>query len=84
MTASPGKLPPAAMSKPDNLDGSKAVRGEIVELDGSPSRLRRTWLIVAREAEIKWLPVGESAFLLWVLAVLLGVWLAVGFAFGLI
>ena len=84
MTASRGTLPPAGMSKPDNLDGSKAVRGEIVELDGPPSRLRRTWLIVAREAEIKWLPVGESAFLLWVLAVLLGVWLAVGFAFGLI
>jgi len=84
MTASPDTLPPAPMSKPDNLDASKAVSGEIVELDGPPSGLRRSWLIVAREAEIKWLPVGESAFLLWVLAVLLGVWLAVGFAFGLI
>jgi hypothetical protein len=84
MTASPGTLPPAPMPKPDNLDASKAVRAEIVELDGPPSRLRRTWLTVVREAEIKWLPVGESAFLLWVLAVLLGVWLAVGFAFGLI
>jgi hypothetical protein len=84
MTASLGKLGPGPMSKPDNLDGSKVLRGEIGELEGTPSRLRRAWLLVAREAEIKWLPVGESAFLLWVLAVLLGVWLVVGFTFGLI
>lgn len=84
MTASPGTLGPAPMSKPDNLDGARVVKPVTGELDGPPSRLRRAWLLVAREAEIKWLPVGESAFLLWVLAMLLGVWLAVGFAFGLI
>ncbi len=34
--------------------------------------------------ELKWLPVSESAFLLWALAVLFGVWLLVGYLLGLI
>ena len=34
--------------------------------------------------ELKWLPVSESAFLLWVLAGLFGVWLLVGYLLGLI
>ena len=34
--------------------------------------------------ELKWLPVGESAFLLWVFAALFGVWLLVGYLLGLI
>jgi hypothetical protein len=34
--------------------------------------------------ELKWLPISESAFLLWVLAALVGVWLLVGYLFGLI
>jgi len=34
--------------------------------------------------ELKWLPVSESAFLLWVLAALFGVWLLVGYLLGLI
>jgi hypothetical protein len=33
--------------------------------------------------ELKWLPVSESAFLLWVLAALFGVWLLVGYLLGL-
>ena len=33
--------------------------------------------------ELKWLPVSESAFLLWVLAGLLGVWLLLGYLLGL-
>jgi len=36
------------------------------------------------EVEISWLPVGESAFLLWVLVLLLAVWLGVGVALGLV
>jgi len=34
--------------------------------------------------EIKWLPISESAFLLWVLGLLLGIWLLIGVIFGLI
>jgi hypothetical protein len=36
------------------------------------------------EVEISWLPVSESAFLLWVLVLLLAVWLGVGLALGLV
>ena len=64
-------------------DPSQAVGGELVELDGADRPTRRTWFL-ASEAEVKWLPVGEAAFLLWVLALLIGVWLAIGFALGLI
>jgi hypothetical protein len=35
------------------------------------------------QVELKWLPVSESAFLLWVLAALFGVWLLVGYLLGL-
>jgi hypothetical protein len=64
-------------------DPSEAVGGEIVELDGAARPTRRTWFF-ASEVEVKWLPVGEAAFLLWVLALLIGVWLGIGFALGLI
>jgi hypothetical protein len=54
-------------------DPAKAVGGEIIEHgDGRPAR--RTWFRV-REVELKWLPVSEAAFLLWVLAILLFAWL---------
>jgi hypothetical protein len=36
------------------------------------------------KVELKWLPVSESAFLLWVLAALFGVWLVLGYLLGLI
>ena len=36
------------------------------------------------QVELKWLPIGESAFLLWILAALFGVWLLVGYLLGLI
>jgi hypothetical protein len=36
------------------------------------------------QVELKWLPVRESAFLLWVLAALFGVWLLVGYLLGLV
>ena len=35
------------------------------------------------QVEIRWLPVGEAAFLLWVLVLLLAVWFGIGFALGL-
>jgi hypothetical protein len=36
------------------------------------------------QVEIRWLPVSESAFLLWVLVLLLAVWLGIGVALGLV
>ncbi len=63
-------------------DPARAVRGEIVALD-SAGRRRRSWF-VSSQAKLDWLPVSESAFLLWVLLGLLGLWLLLGFALGLI
>jgi hypothetical protein len=58
-------------------DAAAAAAGEIVELDelGRPIKRRRFFL--TRE-ELPWLPVGEAAFLLWVLAALVCVWAVVG------
>ncbi len=39
---------------------------------------RRRTLFVLTQRELPWLPVGEAAFLLWVLVVLMLIWLAVG------
>jgi hypothetical protein len=36
------------------------------------------------QVELKWLPVSESAFLLWVLAALVAIWLLVGHLLGLV
>ena len=44
---------------------------------------RRVWFRV-EEVEVSWLPVGEVAFLLWVLVLLLAAWLGVGIALGLV
>jgi hypothetical protein len=43
----------------------------------------RIWFRV-EQVEISWLPVGESAFLLWVLVLLLAAWLGIGVALGLV
>jgi hypothetical protein len=64
-------------------EASRAVRGEFVEYDATSKQARRAWFRL-EQAEIKWLPVGEAAFLLWVLAVLLVVWLGIGAALGLV
>jgi hypothetical protein len=64
-------------------DPAQAVRGEILEHDAEEGRTRRTWFFL-EEVEIKWLPVNESAFLLWVLLGLAVVWVAIGIALGLI
>jgi hypothetical protein len=54
-----------------------AAGGEIVEDDGTGNEQRRTWFRI-EEVELDWLPVRESAFLLWVLALLATAWLAIG------
>jgi hypothetical protein len=36
------------------------------------------------EVEVSWLPVSESAFLLWVLVLLIALWLGLGVALGLV
>jgi hypothetical protein len=64
-------------------DPARAVRGEVVEHDEGSGRKRRTWFFLD-EVEIKWLPVRESAFLLWVLLALLLAWVVIGLALGLI
>ena len=64
-------------------DPGKAVRGEMVDLDAESKPTRRTWFRL-EEVEIKWLPIRESAFLLWVLVLLLAVWLGIGVALGLV
>jgi hypothetical protein len=43
--------------------------------------VERVWFRI-EEVEISWLPVRESAFLLWVLVLLLGVWFAIGAVLG--
>ncbi len=64
-------------------DPARAVRGELVEHDAKSGRKRRTWFFL-EEVELEWLPVRESAFLLWVLLALLMVWVLIGLALGLI
>lgn len=44
---------------------------------------RRIWFHV-EDVELKWLPVSETAFLLWVLAGLVLVWLVVALVFVLL
>ena len=58
-------------------DPARAVRGEIIEGEGSGNPRRRIWFRI-EEVELEWLPVPESAFLLWVLAFLAAVWLVIG------
>jgi hypothetical protein len=36
------------------------------------------------QVEIRWLPVSEASFLLWVLVLLLALWLGIGVALGLV
>jgi hypothetical protein len=60
---------------------------DVERIDSAPEPTtateRRVWFRV-EEVEISWLPVGEAAFLLWVLAALLVAWVLVGVALGLV
>jgi YD repeat-containing protein len=58
-------------------DPEAAIRGEIVEYDAH-GRLRRRTRFFLAERELPWLPVSEPAFLLWVLAALMLIWIAIG------
>jgi hypothetical protein len=58
----------------DNPDA--AVSGEVAEYDDHGKILRRTRFFLER-SELPWLPVAETAFLLWVLAALVLVWVVI-------
>jgi hypothetical protein len=58
-------------------DPARAARGEVLEYGAHPEPARRTRFFLTR-SELPWLPVSESAFLLWVLALLVIVWVAIG------
>ena len=80
----PDPLPAAARSAAyvdaegqPTTDPEAAVRGEIVEYDAH-GRLRGRVRFFLAEREIPWLPVSEPAFLLWVLAALMLVWIGIG------
>jgi hypothetical protein len=55
-----------------------AASGEVIELR-KHGGVRRRGFFLTRE-ELPWLPVGESAFLLWVFAALLLTWVVIGIA----
>jgi hypothetical protein len=56
-------------------DPAQAVAGEISEPDAHGRRRTRFFL---DRTELPWLPVGEAAFLLWVLVALVLVWASIG------
>jgi hypothetical protein len=58
-------------------DPAAAVRGEIVDYDAHGAPARRTRFFFS-ERELPWLPISESAFLLWVLVALMAVWVVIG------
>jgi hypothetical protein len=64
-------------------DPAAVVSGEIAEY-GPHGRLqhRTTFFLTARE--LHWLPVSEPAFLLWVLAALMTIWLVIGLVLYLV
>ena len=64
-------------------DPELAVSGEIAERDDHGRVLRRTRFFLDR-SEAPWLPLGEAAFLLWVLAALVLIWACIGIALYLI
>jgi hypothetical protein len=57
-------------------DADAAVSGEVVERSPTGVVLRRRKFFLERD-HLPWLPVGEAAFLLWVLVGLVGVWVVV-------
>lgn len=55
---------------------AEAVRGEVVHVDAH-GETRRTRFFMQR-GELPWLPVGEAAFLLWVLLAFVVIWICIG------
>ena len=64
-------------------DPAAAVRGEITEFDAHGRPRRKTRFFLDEESLPKWLPVSEPAFLLWVLAALVLVWVGIGIVLNL-
>lgn len=64
-------------------DPEVAVGGEIAEYDAHGHLRRRTRFFLTQK-ELRWLPVGELAFLLWVLAALMVAWLVIGLVLHLV
>jgi hypothetical protein len=58
-------------------DPAEAVQGEVLEYGAHRQPVRRARFFLSR-SELPWLPVSEPAFLLWVLAFLLIVWVGIG------
>ena len=58
-------------------DPAAAVAGEIVDYDAHGTPTRRTRFFLS-ERELRWLPISEPAFLLWVLVILMAVWVVIG------
>jgi len=59
-------------------DPAAAVRGEMVEYDDASGQVRKRTRFFLTEEQIPWLPVGEAAFLVWVLAILVLIWAIIG------
>jgi hypothetical protein len=57
-------------------DPAAAASGEVVEVDVHGRRAHRIRFFLQRE-QLPWLPVSEPAFLLWVLAALVVVWVGI-------
>jgi hypothetical protein len=64
-------------------DPEAAVSGEIAEYTAHGRLHRRTSFFLS-ERELPWLPVSEPAFLLWVLAALIVIWLVIGLVLHLV
>jgi hypothetical protein len=62
-------------------DPRTAVQGEILRDEESVPK--RTWFLLD-EVQIKWLPMSESAFLLWVLLALVVMWVGIAVVLGLL
>ena len=56
-------------------DPAVAVSGEVVERSPTGAVTRRKFFL--ERHHLPWLPVGEAAFLLWVLGGLVGVWVII-------
>ncbi len=63
-------------------DPVNAVQGEVLEYDADGRPAGRARFFLDRD-ELPWLPVSEPAFLLWVLAALVVIWLGIGLFLGL-
>ncbi len=58
-------------------DAAAAVRGDLRDYNAHGHLQRRTWFFL-QEREMHRLPIGEHAFLVWVLVFLMLVWLGIG------